>query len=380
MKFCALALVLGSAAASVSFAADPILVERIVAKVNGDIITTAELDRELRTFEAQLRGRNLPPQQIQKELEAKRPNILRDRIDTLLLLSRAKDLNISVDSEVTKLLGKIQADNKIADPEAFQKWIREQSGMSFEDFKSEYKNSMLTQRVIGQEVSSKISMPRAELEKYYNEHKSEFIRQERVFIREILVSNDGRTPEEAEKKAKDLVARARKGERFPELARDNSDAMSARDGGMLGAYEKHELNADIVNAVWEKEKNYVSDPIKVTTGWIIIKVEDHQKEGQASFEEVENEIREKMYAPLFEPKIREYLTQLRMDAFLEIREGYVDTGAAPGKNTAWQDPAMLRPETITKEEVANQTRRKRLLWLIPIPGTSTTGNTTSSSK
>jgi hypothetical protein len=78
--------------------------------------------------------------------------------------------------------------------------------------------------------------------------------------------------------------------------------------------------------------------------------------------------------------LREYLTKLRMDAFLEIRDGYVDTGAAPGKDTSWKDPAQLKPETVTKEEVAAQTRRRRLLWVIPIPGTTRPAKTTSSSK
>lgn len=377
MKFCALALCLGSLTATVSLAADPVLVEQIVAKVNGDIITRSELERERRTAEAQLQSRGATPQQIQEEIKVREPNILRDRIDSLLLVQRAKDLNINVDAEVTKWLGKIQSDNKIADPDEFQRFIREKAGMTFEDFRQETKNGMLTQRVIGQEVSSKINIPKADLQKYYDEHKNQFIRQERIFLREILVSKEGRTPEEAEKKAKDLVNRARRGERFAELARDNSDALTARDGGSLGGYEKHELSKELIDAVWTQERGYVSDPLKIEAGWLILRVDEHHKEGQAGFEEVEGEIREKLYEPLFTPKVREYLTQLRKDAFLEIREGYTDTGAAAGKNTAWSDPAMLRPETVTKEEVANQTRRKRLLWLVPIPGTSTTAKSSS---
>jgi len=70
-----------------------------------------------------------------------------------------------------------------------------------------------------------------------------------------------------------------------------------------------------------------------------------------------------------QPAVREYLTKLRQEAFLEIRDGYTDSSAAPGKDTKWTDPAQLRPETVSKEELANQKRRKRLLG-IPIPGTS----------
>jgi hypothetical protein len=79
-----------------------------------------------------------------------------------------------------------------------------------------------------------------------------------------------------------------------------------------------------------------------------------------------------------QPAVRAYLTKLRQDAFLEIKAGYVDTGAAPGKNTAWSDPATLKPETVTKAEVSNKPKKKKLLWAVPIPGTEQ--KTSSSSK
>jgi peptidyl-prolyl cis-trans isomerase SurA len=85
---------------------------------------------------------------------------------------------------------------------------------------------------------------------------------------------------------------------------------------------------------------------------------------------VESEIMNRLYGPRFQPKIREYLTRLREQAFLEIKPGFVDSGAAPGKDTSWKDPAQLKPETVTKEEVANIKRRKRMLWAIPMPGTN----------
>ena len=58
------------------------------------------------------------------------------------------------------------------------------------------KNRYITQRVIRQEVGGKITIPKAELMKYYTEHKDEFMRQEQVFLREILISSVGKTPEQ----------------------------------------------------------------------------------------------------------------------------------------------------------------------------------------
>jgi parvulin-like peptidyl-prolyl isomerase len=226
--------------------------------------------------------------------------------------------------------------------------------------------------VIRQEVGGRINIPKAELRKYYDEHQKEFVREDRVFLREILVSTEGRDEAAAEKKAKELVERARKGERFFELARDNSDASTAPEGGALNPAKREDLSELIRDQVWNKERGTITDPIKLPTGYLILRVEDQHKAGIASFEEVENEIMEKLYMPRFEPQIRVYLTDLRKEAFLELKPGYVDTASATGKDTTWSDPLQLRPETVTKEEVANlPPRRKRLLWMVPVPGTQT---------
>jgi peptidyl-prolyl cis-trans isomerase SurA len=108
-----------------------------------------------------------------------------------------------------------------------------------------------------------------------------------------------------------------------------------------------------------------------TKGFLILKVEERYEEGQAPFEEVKDQVQEKLAEPRMAPKLREYLTKLRQEAFLEIKDGYVDTGAAPGKDTRWHDVATLKPQTTTKEEVAAHAHGapKKLLGFVPIPGT-----------
>ena len=346
------------------------VVEEIVAKVNGDIITRGELERQRRALEMELKQQGVTGPKMDELLKQREQDVLRDQIDQLLLVQRARDINVTVDPEVTKRLAEIQVQSKIADPDKFQAWVREQAGMAYEDFRDHMKKQMLTQRVIGMEVTSRIAIPEAEKRQYYEEHKEEFVRQEEVYLREILVSTEGKDEAgiaAAEKKAKDLVARARRGEKFYELARDHSDAATAKNFGELGWWEKKDLNQEIAKIVFSEKKNYVTDPIKVPNGFIILKVEDRHEAGQASYEEVENEIMEKLAMPKMQPAVREFLTKLRHDAFLEIRDGYADSGAAPGKDTSWKDPAQLKPETITKEEVAAQ-KKRRLLWIIPLPG------------
>src|SRR5262249_30282273 len=79
----------------------------------------------------------------------------------------------------------------------------------------------------------------------------------------------------------------------------------------------------------------------------------------------------RMVMPQMQPKVRSYLTKLREEAFLEIRKGYVDSGAAPGKDTSWKEIAQLKPQTVTKEEVALHKKKKKILF-IPVPFTGGT--------
>jgi len=362
-----------AASLSVAAAADVHIVEEIVAKVNNDIITRGELARTRQEIAAELRQEGLSGPKLQQALQAKSADALRDQIDQLLLVQKAKDLNINVDSEITKRLAAMQVQSKIDDPDKFKDFIREQMGMPFEDFKAQVKNQLLTQRVIGEEISSRVVIPEPEKRKYYDEHKKDFVREEQVFLRQILISTEGKSPDQvaaAERKAKDLVARARKGEKFSDLAATNSDDLeTARNGGELPAFKRGQLMKQIEDIVFKQPKGYVTDPIRGQNGFLILKIEERYEKGQATFEEVDNEINEKMMMPQMNAKVRVYLTKLRQDAFLEIKTGYVDSGAAPGKDTSWKDVAQLKPQTVTKQEVAERRRRKRLLWVVPVPGT-----------
>jgi parvulin-like peptidyl-prolyl isomerase len=361
-------------------AADVRIVEEIICKVNGDIITKGEMERQHQNLEVALRQEGLSGLRLQDAVRDRQKDILRDQIDQLLLVSKAKDLNISVDADVTRRVAEIQTQSKIADPDKFHEWVRTESGMTFEDFKQQLKNQLLTQRVIGQEVQRTITIPETDKKKYYEDHKTEFLREEEVYLRKIFISTEGKTAEQvaaAEKKAKTLVDRARKGEKFGDLARDNSDdTETAKNFGEMPPFKRGQLRKELEDIVFTQKKGYVTDPIRIPEGFIILKIEERFEKGQAPYEDVEEEITSRMAGPQMQPKLRAYLTRLRQDAFLQIREGYVDSGAAPGKDTSWQDVAQLKPETVTKEEVAAR-RKKKFLGIIPHGRVGSTGDVTA---
>ena len=232
---------------------------------------------------------------------------LRNKIDELLLIQKAKDLDVKVDNDVSKYLANLQKQVGEADTDKFHDMIHQQTGESFEDFKQDIANNILTEHVIRQEVQGRMSVDHKQVEEYYNAHKADFMREEKIFLREILISTEDKDEAGAalaKKKADDLVKRARGGERFSELAHENSDAVTREQSGDLGGWKKGELADNIETAVWSQEAGYVTDPIKVQKGFLILKVETHQKAGQASMDEVEPEIMDKLYMPKMQPALR----------------------------------------------------------------------------
>jgi parvulin-like peptidyl-prolyl isomerase len=355
---------------AVCSAADNVkVVEEIAAKVNGDIITRGELARKRLEIESEAKRQGLTGTRLEVTVKEYAANALRDEVDQLLLVQRGKDLNLSVDADVTRRLAEMQVQQKEPDPEKFQAFIRDQTGMTYEDFKLRMKNELLTQRVIGQEVARNIAVSEGEMQKYYDEHKAEFMRKEaQVFLSQIVISTEGKTPDQAaaaEKKAKELVARAKRGDKFSDLARENSDDVeTGKNGGYIGAMPKGVMDKAIEDLVFKEKKGFVSDAIKRPNAFLILKVEERYEVGQATFDEMKSRMQDILTEPKMEGKVRIYLTQLRQEAFLEIKEGYLDSGAAAGKDTRWKDVAQLKPQTITKEEVAAG-RKKHILWVVP---------------
>jgi len=377
-----LVVVVGLVAFALASQADVVTIEQIICKVNGDIVTNIDLQHDRVELEKQYRQAGFSGKRLEDVLKQEEPNFLRNKIDHLLLQQKGKELELKVDADLNKQIADMQRQTNTADPEKFQALVRQETGKSYEDFKADLKNNLYEQGVVSEEVMRKIQFKQEEVRAYYDAHKDEFQREERIYLREISISTQGKQDDPvalaaAQKKAKDLVDRARRGERFNELAQTNSDSITAKDGGALDPYKKGELAPAIEAAVWDKERGTVIDPINIGNALLILRVDEHYKAGLASFDEVETAIQNQIVGSRREVALRAYLTKLRDLSFLEIKPGFEDSGAAPGKDTKWSDPAQLKPETTTKAEVLQNPARKKVLGVLPIPGTKATGSSSS---
>ena len=341
-------------------AANAKVVEEIIARVNNEIITRSELDRARVSAEEDAKqeceGR-CTPEQLRIDIEDRQKNALRDLIDQSLLAQRGKDMSINVEPDVIKKLDQIRVQNKLESMEDLEKAVSSQ-GLNWEDFKDNIRKSLLTQKVISQEVGSHITIGREEVEKYYNDHKKEYIRPEQVALREIEVSTEGKKDEELpdlKKKAETALKRVKDGEDFAEIAKRFSDGSTGKQGGFLGVYKRGELSKQLEDIVFKMKKNDLTDDMDTKQGYLVLQVLEHYDEGEQPLPKVENEIMDKLYSQRMEPALREYLKTLRDESYVVIKPGYQDI--AGGGNSEIQE-VNATPE-VTKSKKG---RKKFLLF------------------
>jgi len=323
------ALATGVVGASVARAR---IVERIIARVNSEIITQSQYDDERTKMREQL-AQQYSGADLEAQVREQSKNLLRDLIDESLMVQKAKDLDINVETEVVKQLDEIRKKNNLATLEDLETEVEKQ-GINYEDYKDQIRRSLLMREVMERQIGSRIQLSGADARKYYEAHKEEFKSPGMVRLGQILVSTDKRKPDEAEKRANEALAELKAGQRFAEVAKKYSDGSSAEQGGDVGFMKEGTLAPDIAAVVGKLDINEFSNPIQTKYGYIILKVLERYSPGIPKFEEVEQRVEEVLYEQQMQPRYREYLTQLRKDSYIYKAPGYVDTGEQlPGETT-----------------------------------------------
>jgi peptidyl-prolyl cis-trans isomerase SurA len=328
------------------------VVEEIVARVNNEVITRSEYDHSKVTAEEDAKSdcqNRCTPEQLKMLTEDRQKNALRDLIDQSLLVQRAKDMGISVEPEVIKQLDQIRIENKLPSMEALEQAVSGQ-GMNWEDFKNNIRTGLLTKKVISSEVGSHINVPKEEIQKYYDEHKAEFMRPEQVVLRSIEINTTGKDEAEVaelKKKADTALKRIQDGEDFGEIAKRFSDGSTAKQGGYLGEYKRGELSKELEDTVFAMKRNGLTPVMETKQGFLIMQVLEHYDEGEQPLSKVENEIEGKLYNQHLEPALRDYLKTLREESYVVIKPGYQD--AAGGSNSEIQEVSATPEVTKTKK-------------------------------
>ena len=337
----ALAALAALPAPSVRAQAKPAPDADFVARVNNDVITLSDYQKAEQQLhdEAAHDCQGCPQDQIDAKFKEQQKDLLRNMIDQSLMVQRAKDMNISVEPALAKRLDEVRQQNGLATLDDLKKGV-EASGLSWEDYKTTIRNDLLQKEVVRREVSSQVDISPEEVKQYYDSHQQEFALPERVVLSEISLSTEGKSPDQfpaVRSKVEGLRTSIVNGEDFSHVAQLYSQGSTAKDGGDLGTFKKGDLSPQIDAIVFQLGKGQISDVIQTRTGFEILKVEDHLPAGVQPLDKVELDIRNAIHAQKMQPRMRDYLAELREQSYITVKPGYNDSALLTGANSASTD-------------------------------------------
>jgi parvulin-like peptidyl-prolyl isomerase len=299
------------------------IIEQVLVKVNGEIFTKTELEARQVALLRQ-RGQQLSDAELQKAIAEVTPQLLVDTIDEMLLLQRGRDLNYSVkEDDFNRWLDGIKKENKIESTEQLEAALKAE-GMTMADLRRQYERGAIIQQVQRNEVFSRVTITEAEAKAYYDRHASEFATPAAITARELLVSVPTDTKginvaadEEAKARAERLRARALGGESFEKLVAEASDSPSKTNGGLVGPVNENEIDPTLRKPLAPMKVGDISEVLRTQRGYLLLKLETRTETTVLPFDQVREEIGQRVGEGKSQGETAKYLAKLRAQAIIE---------------------------------------------------------------
>jgi peptidyl-prolyl cis-trans isomerase SurA len=311
---------------SAGLAAQGEIIEQILVKVNGEILTKSELEQR-QIVALRQRDPNFKPAsdaELRKALVEVTPAVIVDAVDELLLVQRGRELGYTLgNDQFESILENIKKENKLETEEQFQEALK-QEGMTLPDLRRQLERNLLVSRVQQVEVLGKISVSEEEVTAFYEKNKDAFTTPPSVTLREILVvvpeTEKGinvAADDAAKAKIEDLRKRALAGEPFAQLASQFSDSGSKANGGLIGPISRDDLAPDLQTQLAAMKQGEVSPVLRTPRGYQIIKLESSVGAKTKTLDEARPEVSDKLAGEKRQEQLEHYLQQLRAQAIID---------------------------------------------------------------
>jgi peptidyl-prolyl cis-trans isomerase SurA len=326
------AIVLAAVALAIPLRAE--IIEQVLVKVNGDIITKTDLEaRQIAAIRQQMNSR-VDAEALKNDAELRKtlleitPQILVDTIDELLLIQIGKEKGYRLSDEQFKSwLENLRKEQNLQDDQKFQAALR-QEGMTIDDLRKNVERQFLRSRVQQDEIGSKLTITEEEARQYYLAHKDEFAEPATVTLREIFfevptTTQKGQTgvkvgdDDETAKKAAAIRARIAAGEDFAKVAAEVSDSASKANGGLIGPFPVSDLSETLRQTIETMKPGEVTQPARTARGFQILKLETLKPAASQPFESVRDLVADRVYDARQEGELRKLYARIRSRAIIE---------------------------------------------------------------
>ncbi|MFN8059449.1 MAG: peptidylprolyl isomerase [Vicinamibacterales bacterium] len=305
------------------------VLQQILVKVNGDIITKTEFEQRQVSALRQRNQQFANDDDLKKAISEVTPDLVLAAVDELLLQQRGRELGFKMtDDNFKRIVEQIRTENKLESEAQFEAALK-QEGMTLLDLRKALERQMLVTQVQQQEVMGKIAITDDEAKAYYEQHRTDFTTPPSITLREILVavaeSKDARgqaavnvgADDDAKARAEALRGRVKAGEDFAKLAGELSDAPSKANGGIIGPISPDELAPEFAKLVKSLKVGDVSAPVRTSRGYQIFKLEASTEPVIETFDQARDKIASKVFDGKRQSEVLKYLDKLRAQAIIE---------------------------------------------------------------
>lgn len=302
--------------AAPGLAQEQVLVNRIVAEVNEDIITLYELDLAAAPYTRRVRSMGRSTEEERKMLYEVREKMLNQIIDNKLTDQEVRRYNISVSEEaIDNTIEEIKKRSLITDQQ-----LREglnQDGMTMDEYRQDIKSQILRSRLVNRQIKSKIVITEEDIRAVYEQNMADYGAETLYRLRQIIVNlSEGEA--QSQKKMEMVLVKFSEGAAFADLAREYSDGPTAADGGILGEFKIDDLATPIRSALKGLEAGEHSPIMKTGRGLQVFYIDDIKSSGGKTLEEMKPEIERALYDKIVNRKFQSWVSELRDRSHVKI--------------------------------------------------------------
>jgi len=295
------------------------VLDRVVAVVNDEALTLSEIQEEGQPVVRKIFQDFVGPER-ERRLEEAGKKLLDDLIDRRLMYQVAKrEGTLPSEAEVNGAIDELKKNNKVTDDAQFRAMLKAE-GLTLEQIRRSIGERLAIGRLLAREIRSTIILNEDELVKYYQSNQEKFQRTPQAEIRHILFPvpvTPGADEAAIRARAEEAGAKIQAGADFAKIGEQYSPSSGA-SGGEVITVHRGELAPEIEAPAFSLPAGGVSPLIRTESGYHLIKVERVQTESVAPYTEVRDSIRDQLFQEKFEAKRKNWLTDLRSKAFIQV--------------------------------------------------------------
>jgi len=303
-------------------APEALVVDRVVAVVNEEIVLESELMRRVLPLSAELEDVADPRERARRQ-KGLASQVLDEMVNEELILGAATEAKLEVaDKEVENALEEIKKQNNVDDAGLAK--ALEMQGYTMSGYRQDVRRQILRMRAVNVLVRPRVTVTDEDVRAAYDARSRRSGAVTKVKLHHALIAlPDNPTQQQlaaAKKRASDLIERVRNGEKFQDLtAQYSDDTATNTSGGELGWIERGSISTEWEAIVFAMNKGEVRGPISGPSGLHVFYVSDLEKAEQKPFDEVKEKIRNDLYRREMDKQTTLWLDELREKAHVEVK-------------------------------------------------------------